>query len=636
MRSSVKTAVNIQLDYKDIRMKDLANTPQTCLMPQYLIAPVVKQADSEDGLLQANDLNYPVTVSLPIWPNATPDDHYQLTWNNTLMGEPVQLPSALQPGDRLYLELPVTMLAVEGTYQLGYAVMAFPGATPLLSQTTAIVIDRTPPGGTLLAAPIFSPLALDGLTHSELIELGNQLTITIPGYFDMQWGDVIHSYWGEQAGPAHTIQPDEPGTNKVRITVARHFLEQLGNGELAVSYSVRDRAGNTSVRSQPFILKLRLQQLPANLQAPIALQIEDGQVHDVHARIGVKIAVPRYEQVAIGDEIRVFWNGEQTAGRRIISAHEQEKPLLLNVMVRYLAISRHGDGPARVHYQVCRNGEIFTSPDLELAVFLQLPGPQDPTPQTMVNEALAAPVIRGKNPHARTLDNYLDEDHAQLSANAIIAWRDAFRVGDRINLFWGKSTQPLVRPIGQRDIDSAGPLVINVPNSLITEQGCGVDICVQYTVTREDNPNTAYSPKQSVAVIFQMQLPGGSQGLPEPVFRGANVLNVIDPRRDPEGTVVHVTPYRNMKVGDRIVLQFFGFDALTGGSEIVAAQFSAERWVSDREIRHGCRFRVPLARLMAVEHGRGRARYEVISELGRNTSLPADVYISSRATVMAR
>ncbi|WP_256346676.1 hypothetical protein [Pseudomonas gingeri] len=58
--------------------------------------------------------------------------------------------------------------------------------------------------------------------------------------------------------------------------------------------------------------------------------------------------------------------------------------------------------------------------------------------------------------------------------------------------------------------------------------------------------------------------------------------------------------------------------------------------MTDHEIRHGVRFRVPLARLMAVEHGRGRARYEVISELGRITSLPADVYISSRATVTVR
>ncbi|MEF9673127.1 hypothetical protein QNM99_16900 [Pseudomonas sp. PCH446] len=50
--------------------------------------------------------------------------------------------------------------------------------------------------------------------------------------------------------------------------------------------------------------------------------------------------------------------------------------MLLNVVARYLVISRHGDGPARVNYQVRRNSKVFTSPELELEVFLQLPGPQ--------------------------------------------------------------------------------------------------------------------------------------------------------------------------------------------------------------------------------------------------------------------
>jgi len=617
-------------------MMDLVNTLQSRFTKEDLIAPRVEQAAPEDGLLPVGELDSPLSVSLPLWPNARPDDLYQLTWNNALIGDPIQLTPALQPGDILYSHIPASALTVEGTYQLGYRITTSPGAIAYQSQTTPLVIDRTPPGGTLLAALILPPVALDGLSNHELVALGNQLTVTVPGYFDMQWGDVIQSYWGEQAGPRHTVQADEPGSDKVQLSVDRRFLEHLGNGEFALGYSVRDRAGNTSVRSQAVMLKLQLQQAPANLQAPLALQLENGQVHDAQARIGVKIAVPTYQHVAIGDEICVLWNGERAAARRIISAHELDKPLLLNVMARYLVISRHGDGPARVNYQVRRNGEVFTSPTLELEVFLQLPGPQDPTPQTMVNEALAAPLIKGKNPNGRRLDNYLDEDNAQLSADAVIAWRKAFQAGDRINLFWGQSSQPLLHLISPRDVDAACYLVINVPNSLIAEQGCGVDISVQYTVTREGNPNTSYSPKQSVAVIFQMQLPGGSAGLMEPVFTGANVLNVVDPRQDPEGTVVLISPYRNMKVGDRIVLRFCGFDALTGGNEIEAATFNTERLVSEHELRNGCRLRVPLARLMAIEHGRGRARYEVISELGRVTSLPADVYISSRATVMAR
>ncbi len=612
-------------------MKGSTNQIQSTLLK----APFVAAAAPEDGLLQVADLNKPLAVTITLWNNVTSTETCQLIWNGALVGSPTPLPN-YQTGDLLTLPLPGELLFGEGENKLQYKAYDTISQESVDSDIAPIIIDRTSPGGTLLAALIVPAVALDGLTHSELIELGNQLTATVPGYFDMKWGDVIQSYWGEHAGPAHTVQPGEPGTDKVRITVDRTFLEQLGNGEFAVSYSVRDRAGNTSVRSQPVMLKLQLQQLPANLPAPVALLVENGEVHDVHARMGVKIAVPTYDHVAIGDEIRVLWNGEQAAARRIIGEHELGKPLLLNVMVRYLTISRHGDGPAKVKYQVHRNGEVFTSPDLALEVFLQLPGPQDPTPQTLVNEALAAPVIKGKNPNARTLDNYLDEDNAQLSADAVIAWRNAFQVGDRINLFWGKSAQPLVRPITRQDVDAGCYLVINVPNSLIIEQGCGVDVRVQYTVTRDGNPNTSYSPKQSVAVIFQMQLPGGSAGLLEPAFTGANVLNVVDPRKDPEGTVVHVTPYRNMKVGDRIVLRFSGFDALTGGSEIAEAQFTAERLVSDNEIRHGCRFRVPLARLMAVEHGRGRARYEVISELGRITSLPADAYISSRATTLAR
>src|SRR5450830_2062051 len=272
-------------------MMDQVNTLQSRFMKEDLIAPRVEQAAPEDGLLPVGELERPLSVSLPLWPNARPDDLYQLTWNNALIGEPIQLTPALQPGDILYSHIPASALTVEGTYQLGYRITTRPGAIAYQSQTTPLVIDRTPPGGTLLAALILPPVALDGLSNHELVALGNQLTVTVPGYFDMQWGDVIQSYWGEQAGPSHTVRADQPGSDKVRLSVDRHFLERLGNGEFALSYSVRDRAGNTTVRSQAVTLKLQLQQAPANLQAPLALQLENGQVHDAQARIGVKIAV---------------------------------------------------------------------------------------------------------------------------------------------------------------------------------------------------------------------------------------------------------------------------------------------------------------------------------------------------------
>ncbi len=288
-------------------MKDLAiQTP--CPLLQ---APLVETAAPEDGLLPANDLDQPLRVTINPWREVSTTQTCQLIWNGIPVGTPTPV-SAHQTDTPLTLLLPGEMLSEEGKNELCYRVHDTLGEYSIDSPITPILIDRTPPGGELLAALILPCIATRGLTSSELTELGNQLTAIVPGYFDMQWGDVIDTYWGEQVGPTYTVQADEPGSDKVRISVERNFLEQLGNGEYAVSYRIRDRAGNVSIRSQPASLRLHLQQLPARLCAPVA------------------------------------------------------KPLLLNVRVSYLCISRHGDGPARVSYQVCRNGETFTSPDLRL------------------------------------------------------------------------------------------------------------------------------------------------------------------------------------------------------------------------------------------------------------------------------
>ena len=144
-------------------MMDQVNTLQSRFMKEDLIAPRVEQAAPEDGLLPVGELDRPLSVSLPLWPNARPDDLYQLTWNNALIGDPIQLLPPLQPGDILYAHIPVSALVVEGTYQLGYRITTGPDAITYLSPTTTLIIDRSPPGGTLLAAPILPPVALDGL-----------------------------------------------------------------------------------------------------------------------------------------------------------------------------------------------------------------------------------------------------------------------------------------------------------------------------------------------------------------------------------------------------------------------------------------------------------------------------------------
>src|SRR5450830_963374 len=157
MRLTVKRPDNTQLDSRTILMMDQVNTLQSRFMKEDLIAPRVEQAAPEDGLLPVGELDRPLSVSLPLWPNARLDDLYQLTWNNALIGDPIQLLPPLQPGDILYAHIPVSALIVEGTYQLGYRITKGPDAIAYLSQTTPILLDRRPSGGSLLAVLIFLP-----------------------------------------------------------------------------------------------------------------------------------------------------------------------------------------------------------------------------------------------------------------------------------------------------------------------------------------------------------------------------------------------------------------------------------------------------------------------------------------------
>lgn len=303
--------------------------------------------------------------------------------------------------------------------------------------------------------------------------------------------------------------------------------------------------------------------------------------------------------------------------------------------VAYPSLVQAGDGKIEVRYEVRREGQLLaTSPSLEVQVFLTVPGPQDDSPHTLINEALAAPVIKGRSDNANRQDNVLDEDDYLLSADTVIAWRGGFKRCDLINLFWGASTVPVVRPINQNDVDTATDLLICLPNRVITAEGVCKPVSVRYTVTHAGNPNTSYSPSQPVKLVSKGQLPGGETGLGAPLFIQANAYCTLEPAGSPDGspngTAVHINPYRNMQVGDVIQLSFTGFDAMSGGDPVVAASDRQEQVVSDNDLLKGCRFMIAHTCLMAIQRGRAEARYEVINTHGQASSLKAGTYVDMR------
>lgn len=123
---------------------------------------------------------------------------------------------------------------------------------------------------------MFPPSASQGVSAVDLANMGEVLVATLPGYFDAKGGDTVRSYWAGQLGPIHTVRAEELAAQHVTFSFDRSFLNQLADGEVAVTYTVTDRAGNLSVLSQPATVKLQLNNLPSHLLPPMIPQAADG------------------------------------------------------------------------------------------------------------------------------------------------------------------------------------------------------------------------------------------------------------------------------------------------------------------------------------------------------------------------
>jgi hypothetical protein len=246
--------------------------------------PNVPVADPIDGLLTLEDLQQPVVLNLVVWPEAAVGHSYQLTWNSVLTGEKKYITTE-QPGDALTLDIPPGLLASDGNYDAGYGAINEVGGQTAYSPEIPLIVDRTAPGGTLLAAMVFPVETHDGvLTSAELTALGDVLTTEVPGYTGMAWGDRIRTFWGDVVGPEHTVTTSEVNEDLVMLNFTRAFLESLGDVEEPAYFTVTDRAGNVSINSLSKTFKLFLQEIPQDYPAPVCVQADDGVIDDADAR----------------------------------------------------------------------------------------------------------------------------------------------------------------------------------------------------------------------------------------------------------------------------------------------------------------------------------------------------------------
>jgi len=352
------------------------NNVKTNNAPIPLEKPIVAVA-LEGGLIPTEYLDAPLIVVFPVWPAAEPEYTYQLVLNGQRIPPEKVISESEKPGQLLKVEIPLDLMT-EGAHQVAYRAYSPFGDSEVYSDPVTIFIDQTAPGIPELGPILFPAEIQDGLTSSELEAMGNLLPGRIASYSGMAVGDVVRTYWAELEGPMMTVDANDMGLNRVSVEFTRAFLEQADGQASEVYYTVTDRAGNVSARSEVVSVDLQLSVLQP-LPPPTLKEAQDGILDPANATAGATVQVGADADLREGEKLVVRWNGPKGSDTKeqTVSADQAGQPVELVFASALVAVN---DGQTvEVSYSVTRrSGVVQESDRVEVKILsaaLDLPAP---------------------------------------------------------------------------------------------------------------------------------------------------------------------------------------------------------------------------------------------------------------------
>jgi hypothetical protein len=443
-----------------------------------LLAPTIPVALS-DGLLPITAVSHPVTVHLKVWADARVADTYQLLWDNVLTGLPKSITDTERPGDLLFLEvLPIDL--VSGPHELAYQVRNPANGAKANSPAAYVEIDLTAPGNPLIAPIIFPISVQDGLTSTELEELGDVLEGIVPSYNDMKEGDVIRTYWGSIEGPTVAVDKDDMGLKKVVVQFTRDFLLTIGDIEVAVHYTVTDRAGNLSMDSEPSTVKLLLSVITPLPVPRVKEANDDGTLDPIDTASGVTVLIDTVANFKQGDVVSVSFQGPKgnDVKEKTISASQAGKELL--VIFSGVLVAANVDNTVEISYIVTRaNGTDQRSPVLKLLVAAALSN-------------LPKPTVAGVTPTNTLIPENVPDSGVLVS----VPRYTGIDGKDSIIVKWAANPSHVTTPQLAGD---AGDISFTLPKSVAVDNA-GNSASVTYAVTRGSAPSV-----ESAVTTFDVQ-----------------------------------------------------------------------------------------------------------------------------------
>jgi hypothetical protein len=442
-----------------------------------LEAPSVPVA-LDGGLLPIDALSAPITVHLKVWAGARPGYIYQIVWDGQPLGAEKEILPTNNPGDLLTLELPVNELT-EGRHQLGYRIYNPIAEVGNLSPDIPIEIDRTAPGKPLIGPMTFPDSVQDGLTSTELEELGDVLDATIASYNDMKEGDVIRTYWGTTEGPTVTVGKDDMGLKRVMVPFTRDFLQPLGDIGASVYYTVTDRAGNLSMKAEPAIIQLLLS-VVTPLPVPTVKEAkEDGTLDPADTVAGATVVIGASANLKQGDVVTVSWQGPVSSDTKEKTITAGQAGQALSVIFSGILVASNVGHTVNISYIITRtNGTDQPSPVLNLLITAGLSN-------------LEKPLVAG------VIDNVLvPESVPDYGVTVTVPLYTDMAAQDRIVVKWAGAAAHSTQP---QTVETPGPLNFAVPKSVALASAGGA-VSVIYEVTRG-----SAAPVESQANGFTVQ-----------------------------------------------------------------------------------------------------------------------------------
>ncbi|MET4674776.1 MULTISPECIES: hypothetical protein [unclassified Luteibacter] len=518
------TAVNSTIGLSDVGTQVYT---EPLIIDATALAPV-PPGGKADNLLLANTKEKAIVVTAPLPPNADAGDTVQVVLNDHAVGQPIDVKDFI---DSEIMQISISAedraKEPEGVVRINYQIDFVSGSGGIEpgppGQT--YITDYTPPGLPFLGQLVFAEDVMkNGVTPAALRSDDNgaeYLPALVPSYRDLAPGDRILGLVGTRS---EVLDPIDVGNEDIELRFMRSFIEEQPDGPMNFSYSVSDRAGNTSQPAAPVRLQVLLNGAIPDLEPPRVPAYDEDTVgpkiideEDARADGGVIVEIPTNEGILVGDTVMLHW-GSQDIGPVLVTSPSSDPVVTIGVpyaalLAEWAATSEGQDVLATVDvgYDVIRGGVIAGSAQQPAVVEVNLyqAGGADPDPETPENESLEAPTLTS----AGGSDNEIPPEDAEKNATITIPWLQAdgetpvFLIGDIVTPVYGTYDVPSLTI----EAEPAEDLTISLPVVLIIAVGSGA-IDLYYRIERalaDGGSNTSRSPTTVVTVHGADELPGG-------------------------------------------------------------------------------------------------------------------------------